>query len=215
MRSHALLAAAALAVLVTARSAAADPIGPDCDTCQGAIFELRYQPTPVGTTGDSTIYEITLRIEPAGYTGTGTRIDDVGFKVSANLNGQTLLDAPGGIAHWTALAGGINAAGCQGNSASGFGCATSDSNSVATLPFAGVYEWIFHAFVPLGASLKTDPFDASIKARFVDASGNKVGDLVSEGITLQVVPEPTTALMLLGGLAGLAGLAGFGTTRRS
>lgn len=53
-----------------------------------------------------------------------------------------------------------------------------DSNAVATLPFAGVYEWVFNAFVPIGASLKTEPFDASIKARYVDANGGKVGDLV-------------------------------------
>lgn len=212
MRSNLFLAAAALALFATARPAAADPIGPDCGTCQGAIYELLYEPTPIGTTVDSTIYEITLRIDTTGYSGTGVRIDDVSFKVSANLNGQTLLDAPGGAGSWTALFGGISAAGCQDIAASGFGCATSDSSSVATLPFAGVYEWIFHAFVPTGASLKTDPFDASIKARFVNTSGNKVGDIVSEGITLQVIPEPTTALLLLGGLAGLAG---FGASRRA
>lgn len=212
MRSSLFLAAAALALFATARPAAADPIGPDCETCQGAIYELLYEPTPIGTTVDSTIYEITLRIDTTGYSGTGVRIDDVSFKVSANLNGQTLLDAPGGAGNWTALFGGISAAGCEGIASSGFGCATSDSSSVATLPFAGIYEWIFHAFVPTGALLKTDPFDASIKARFVDADGGKVGDLVSEGITLQVIPEPTTALLLLGGLAGLAG---FGASRRT
>ena len=212
MRSRLVLAAAALLLLVIARPAAADPIGPDCETCQGALYELLYQPTPVGMTTDSTIYEITLRIDTTGYSGTGVRIDDVSFKVSANLDGQTLLSAPGGTENWTALFGGISAGGCQGIAANGFGCATPDSNDVATLPFAGVYEWIFHAFVPTGASLKTDPFDASVKARFVDADGSKVGDLVSEGITLQVIPEPTTALLLLGGLAGIASVR---TSRRS
>jgi hypothetical protein len=212
MRFQLLVAAASVLIFTTAQTATADPIGPVCDTCQGSIYELLYDPTPVGTTATSTIYEITLRIDTTGYTGTGVRIDDVAFKVSANLNGQTLLDAPGGVGNWTALFGGINAAGCQGNSSSGFGCATSDSTSVATLPFAGIYEWVFNAFVPLSESLKTDPFDASIKARYVDANGIKVGDLVSEGITLQVIPEPGTALLLLGGLAGLSG---FGRSRRS
>jgi hypothetical protein len=212
LNSHLVVAAAALVLLTTVRAASADPIGPDCGTCQGAIYELLYQPTPVGSTVDSTIYEITLRIDTTGYDGTGVRIDDVSFKVSANLNGQTLLDAPGGVGNWTALFGGINAGGCQGNAASGFGCATSDSDAVATLLFAGVYEWVFHAFVPIGASLKTEPFDASIKARYVDTNDRKVGDLVSEGITLQVIPEPVTALLLLGGLAGLSG---FGRSRRS
>jgi len=211
-RSQLLFATAAIALVAAGRTATADPIGPSCGTCQGSIYELLYDPTPVGTTATSTIYEITLRIDTTGYTGTGVRIDDVAFKVSPNLNGQTLLDAPGGFGNWTALFGGINASGCQGNSSSGFGCATSDSTSVATLPFAGVYEWVFNALVPLGESLKTDPFDASIKARYVNASGTKVGDLVSEGITLQVVPEPGTALLLA---VGIAGLVRFGNTRRS
>lgn len=190
----------------------ADPIGPACETCQGVLYELLVEPTPVGSTADSTIYEITLRIDPTGYSGTGVRIDDVSFKVSARLNDQVLLAAPGGVDNWTALGGGISAAGCHGNAASGFGCATSDSDDVAPLSFSGTYEWIFHAFVPIGTALKTDPFDTSLKARFVDASGRKVGDLVSEGITLQLIPEPTTALLLLGGLVGLCRV---GSTRPS
>jgi predicted amidohydrolase len=40
----------------------------------------------------------------------------------------------------------------------------------------------------------------SVKARYVDDDGVKVGALVSEDITLTIVPEPTTALLLaLGG----------------
>jgi hypothetical protein len=49
----------------------------------------------------------------------------------------------------------------------------------------------------------TDPFAASIKARYVNVDGAKVGDLVSENITLQPIPEPGTALLLVFGLAGL------------
>ena len=47
----------------------------------------------------------------------------------------------------------------------------------------------------------------SIKARYVDSSGNKVGDLVSEDITLQQcctqVPEPMSLMLLGSGSAGL------------
>ena len=206
MRSTLLLFAAGLLLIASNRTATAAPIGPMCATCQGSIYELLYDPTPVATTADSRIFEITLRIDTTGYTGTAVRIDDVAFKVSPSLNGQTLLDAPGGEENWTALLGGIGAGGCQGNASNGFACATSNSTSVATLPFAGVYEWVFHAYLPLDKSPILPPYTASIKARYVDANGNKVGDLVSESILLDLkpVPEPGTALLLAFGLAGLA-----------
>ena len=203
---------AALLLMASGRPSAAAPIGPDCDTWQGSIYELLYDSEPVGSTATSTIWEITLRIDTTGYTGSGVRIDDVAFKISPNLEGVTLLDAPGGADNWTALSGGINAGGCQGNGANGFACATSDSTSAATLPFAGIYEWVFNAFVPIGTSLELDPFDASLKARCVTANGCKAGDLVFEGSTLQVVPEPGTALLLA---FGLAGLVRAGSSRRA
>ena len=43
----------------------------------------------------------------------------------------------------------------------------------------------------------------TIKAQYTDASGNKIGDLVSEDLTLQLVPEPTTLLLVGSVLAGL------------
>jgi len=203
LRSLLLLNVAALLVIASSGTAAADPIGPDCDTCQGSIYELLYNPVPIGQDGDSTQYGIVLRIDTAGYTGDGANIDDVSFKISPKLDGLLLTDAPGGAGDWSTLLGGISAGGCQGNVNDGFGCTTSDDDSNATLPFAGIYQWLFIADVPTG-TLFTDPFEASIKARYVDADGEKIGDLVSEPITLQVVPEPGTALLLAFGLAGLA-----------
>ena len=201
MRSKLILGAAALLLIVSARPAAADPIGPDCETCQGSIYELLVSPTPLFQDENITLYEIVLHIDTTGYTGGGSNIANVAFKVSPNLANVTLLEAPG---DWSAALGGINANGCDGNTNSGFGCATSNDDSAA-LPFAGVYSWRFAAAVPNGTLFAVnDPFAASIKARYVDAEGQKVGDLVSEGITLQLVPEPGTALLLVFGLAGLA-----------
>jgi hypothetical protein len=53
-------------------------------------------------------------------------------------------------------------------------------------------------------TLFTDPFEASLKVRYVDADNEKVGDLVSEGITLQVIPEPGSLALLGAGLLALA-----------
>jgi hypothetical protein len=184
--------------------AAADPIGPDCDTCQGAIYTLLYDPTPVGTVGDDTIWEITLRIDTTGYDGGGASIGDVGFKVSSSLEDASVMDAPGGAGDWTAFLDNINANGCQADGPSGFACARSDDDSNATLPFAGVYEWVFHVSVDDGDELFLDPFEASVKVRYLDDEGEKIGDLVSEGITLQVIPEPGTLLLIGAGIAALA-----------
>ena len=211
LRSQLLLAVATIALVAAGRSASADPIGPDCDTCQGGIYELFYNPVPISSDADSTVYGIVLRIDTTGYTGGGVSIGNVAFKVSPNLDGVSVFDAPGGAGDWTASLNTLNANGCSGGGPSGFGCATSNDDSNATLPFAGVYQWIFGADVPTG-TLLTDAFAASIKVRYLDGDGEKIGDLVSEGITLQVIPEPGTALLLI---AGLAGLVRFGAPRQA
>jgi hypothetical protein len=199
MRSASLLASFfALAGLLGGAAASADPIGPDdCSTCQGAIYELLYDPIPVSGNGTTT-YEITLRIDTSGYTGDGVRIGEVAFKVSPMLDAVSLVDAPGGAGEWSAILGGINANGCQGNDNNGFACAASSNDAVATVP--GSYEWVFHVGVPTPQELFTEVWQASIKARYLDAQGAKTGDLVSENITLQVIPEPGTALLLGAGM---------------
>jgi hypothetical protein len=188
--------------LLLSGRAHADPIGPDCGTCQGAIYTLLYNPVPVSSDADSSVFGIVLLIDTTGYTGGGASIGNVAVKVAPNIDAVSVFDAPGGAADWDSELSGLNANGCGAGGSSGFACATSLDDSNATLPFAGTYQWIFAVDVPNG-TLFTDALEASIKVRYLDGDGDKIGDLVSENITLQPIPEAGTAMLLTVGLVGL------------
>jgi hypothetical protein len=201
MRNLAFLSLTLVASAFAAVSASADPIGPDCDTCQGGIYTLEYDGAPISTTATTETFRITLTIDTSGYDGGGILLNAVAVKVSAQLVGMSLFDAPGGAGAWTTWMGGLNANGCSG-SGSGFDCAYAGNTGVP-VPNGSLYAWVFDLEMDTGA-LFTTPFSSSIKVRYVDGNNEKVGDLVSEGITLQVIPEPTTAALLGGGLLALA-----------
>ena len=197
-----LTATLAVAPLVTApNSASADPLGPDCGTCQGSIYELLYDPTPVATTAGTKTYRITLKIDSSGYDGIGVGIDTVAVKIANALVSGVLQGAPGGVGNWTESENtGLNANGCSGGG-NGFDC--SQVVSGGTVPaVGGTLSWVWDLEVANGALL-TNSLQSSVKVRYVDGSRGKVGDLVSEGITLQVIPEPGTALLFGLGLLGL------------
>jgi len=204
------LVACAAATLLLAAAAAADPIGPDCGTCQGSIYALAFDPTPVSTTATTETYEITFTIDTRDYTGGGTGIDTVAVKVASSIVDGILTAAPGGVANWDLFGNtGLNANGCA-SGGGGFACA--EVVALGTVPsVGGILVWVFEIEVATG-TLLTPPDLASIKARYVDDDREKVGDLVSENIPLQdepfiPIPEPPTLLLLGSGLAGLA-LAG-------
>jgi PEP-CTERM motif len=187
--------------------AAATLIGPSCGTCQGSTYEISYSGTPIATTATTETWRITYTIDATGYSGGGTHLDTVALKVSSMLVGATLVSAPGGIGLWNETLGGLNASGCSG-AGSGFDCV--EATAVGTSPVVPgfVYTWVFDLEMATGA-LFTGTDESSVKARYVDDGGIKVGDLVSENITLTLVPEPSTAALVLLGAALL------GARRRS
>jgi len=201
--------AAALAVLASA-AASADPIGPECGTCQGSIYTLEYDPTPLATIANTQTYRITLTIDSSGYTGGGVGIDTVSVKVANMLFAGSLASAPGGVDNWLEFTNqGLSAAGCS-NGGSGFSCARVVTGGVVPA-VGGTLTWEWDIVISNANPLFEDPFEASVKARYVDELRQKVGALVSEGITLQPtgnpIPEPATATLAASGLALLGALS--------
>lgn len=193
---------AALVTVFLAQQSEALPIGPSCDTCQGSTYDLTYDPTPVATSATSETWRITLTIDASGYSGTGSYINTVAVKVSSSFLDAELIAAPGGVASWVEMTGGLNAAGCSG-SGSGYDCVRwATTLALAPSVPGGPYQWTFDVTVATG-KLFVGEAESSVKARYVNASGVRVGDLVSENLTLSKkstpsVPEPTTALLLAG-----------------
>ncbi len=184
-----------------------------CGTCQGSTYLLQYNPTPVNIPNlpnGLKVWDVFLTIDATGYNGvpktTQAYIQDVAIKIANSVDAATtqggyssLQDAPGGVPSlWTLQTGGLNARGCSGDG-SGFLCAKDGTTAPVhpLLPALPIYTWEF--YYATYDQLKIGTGLAAIKAEYVDSRGKKVGDLVSEPITLQALPDGGMTLMLLGG----------------
>jgi hypothetical protein len=206
-----LLYAVAAALLLAAPLTRADVIGTPTnpcinDSCDGAQYTLLYDGHALPDADPLTeLFRISLIVDTTNYTGGGSFLDNVAIKVSStpNLVDASLFAAPGGTSDWTVgLNQTINASGCNANGGGGFICADGSANSGKGVALPGPYTFTFDVEVKNG-TLFTDPLAATIKARYVDGAGEKTGALLSENITLQVVPEPETYAILALGLAFL------------
>ena len=148
-------------------------------------------------------FRILLHVDTTNYAGGGSFLNNVAIKVSAppNLVDASLFSAPGGTADWAlGLNQTIGAAGCNANGGGGFICAAGSANGGKGVQLPGPYDFAFDVIVQNG-NLFTGPLEASLKARYLDDNGVKAGSLLSENITLQVVPEAETYAILALGLA--------------
>ena len=180
------------------------PLGPNCPTCQGGVYDLTYAPVSIGAVSD--VFTLMLTVDTTLYTGGGLFVGAVAPKPSNSLDSFSLLLAPGGVGVWVTIPGGLNANGCDG-AGNGFLC--SESTGLGAPVANSLNTWMWQITVPHGG-LFTGPEEASIKVLFVDANGGKVGAILSDNITLSQVPESGTRVLYGCGLLAL----GLGVRRR-
>ncbi len=208
-RKLALGAAAAAVVLASLLVSGVPPafastIGPSCGTCQGSTYTLTY--AVEGVSGGNTTYDVTLSIDSKNFlpTGGGTGpfyIDSTAIKVSSQdpLDPTTLDSAPGGTGKWVLFDGPVNGTGCQSITTSGLECSTTSTSLTKVGAFnqvGGTLTWTWDIVLNSSNPLITSANGATIKARYVNGSDKKVGDLVSETITLTAAAEPASTLLL-------------------
>lgn len=204
MRLKTLFSLLAVILFAAALPSFAGTIGPACGTCQGGVYGLTYSTVSLNQGGLDT-YNVFLTIDDTTYNGGGTKINAVAPKIfSVVPTSETLLTAPTALANWFTIDGGISAGGCDG-AGTGFFCSGANTASVAA-PASGIESWSWLVKVTAGSNLLTGAGAASIKVEYTDNSGNKVGALVSEPITLtstSAVPEPGSYALMAAGLCGL------------
>ncbi len=190
-------AAAGLLAMFAAGSVMATPTSLTVD---GAVYTMGYSVLSLND------YKFTLNVDLANYTGVGSYLDGLAFKVGSSATSFAMLSTPDGVGNWTAQANGLDAGGCSKGSGQGFVCFMDTSNSGKGYAITSLSHTNQFVFEMAGSALTSSGVE--LKALYLNDNGRHVGSLVS--MPISPVPEPDTSSLIFSGL----GLLGFLVLRK-
>ena len=168
--------------------------GAGCATCFGSVYTLDV------AHGGGNLWNVTYTVNTSGYTGAGSGLDAIAFKIAneANILGVSVTSQPLTFTGAPLPIGSLAAGGCNGGSTGGFICSSSSNVGGLTVP-NGTYQFKYGVNLAAG-SLFGSVTDWSIKALYVNSSGDARGLTSENG-----VPVPGTSILFGLGFALFAG----------
>jgi PEP-CTERM motif-containing protein len=170
-----------------------DATGCGGSTCFGSVYSLDVQ------SGGGNLYNVTYTVNTSGYTGAGSGLDAIAFKITDNTTNiltTSIISQPLTFSN-PLIVGGLSAGGCS-TGAAGFICSQSSNLAGVAVP-NGTYEFKYGVTLASG-TLFGDPNQWSLKALYVNSAGEQRGLTSAQGAS---VPEPATTLLLGIGLVAL------------
>ena len=170
-----------------------DATGCGGSTCFGSVYSLDVQ------SGGGNLYNVTYTVNTSGYTGAGSGLDAIAFKITDNTSNvltTSIITQPSTFSN-PLIVGGLSANGCSAGAA-GFICSQSSNLAGVAVP-NGTYTFQYGVTLA-GGTLFGDPNQWSLKALYVNSSGEQRGITSAQGAS---VPEPATTLLLGIGLVTL------------
>jgi hypothetical protein len=168
--------------------------GAGCASCFGSVYTLDV------AHGGGNLWNVTYTVNTSGYTGAGSGLDAIAFKIAneANILGVSVTSQPATFTGAPLPIGSLAAGGCNGGSTGGFICSSSSNVGGLTVP-NGTYQFKYGVNLAAG-SLFGSVTDWSIKALYVNSSGDARGLTSENG-----VPVPGTSILFGPGFALFAG----------